>query len=127
MSRTTLVIIYLLSSCTSLFSQSKDQDALYVFDKEWKSVTNVERAAYLCRRKTLNDSTWQLDTYNINGPLITSGTFKDKECTREHGEFHVYNKKGKIDSVCNYADGLPHGTWYIFNDTGKIILKREFV
>jgi len=116
--------IFIFGSVTQLSAQ-KNEDQLFLLDKKWKA-TNVKNARYLIRIKQLDDSIWRRDTYNILGPLIRVEHFKDRNGEIAEGQCLFYNKKGTIDSVHNYKNGLADGEWQYKDDTGRLAITKVY-
>jgi periplasmic protein TonB len=111
----------LLVSTVLGYSQRNEiaEDTLYGFDENKKSTT-IEHATYFVRRKKINDTCWQWDTYNLYGPLIKTEQFIDEKGAAAHGRSIIYDTDGYIASFCTYSHGYPHGTWRIYNDSGRV-------
>jgi len=124
---TILLLLLLLISSSFLYSQRNKlpDGTFYVFDENWKGTT-IEKAVYLAREIKINDTCYKWDSYNFTGPLVKSETFKDDKATIPHGKFAFYDSKGNADSIGYYSNGLANGTWYIMNDTGKVIIEKKY-
>ena len=105
--------------------KTKPEEKFYVMDENFKGTT-IEKAAYLLHAVKKNDSSWQYDTYNFNGPMISSEHFKDEKGAALHGQAVYFNKNGTRDSIGNFSNGIPEGSFYYFNDTGRTYLQKEF-
>jgi TonB family protein len=113
---------YLLSAT----SQKKSKpEAFYLLDENYKGTTQ-EKAKFFIHSVKENDTCWQFDTYNISGPMISSEQYKDEKATMLHGKSVYFNDKGRRDSIENFSNGLPNGSFYYLNDTGKIYIQKEF-
>lgn len=110
-----LILTALLLTSTILSYSQRNKEAFFAFDENWKDA-GIDKATYFIRRTKVSDTCWQFDTYNMYGPMIKSEQYSDEKGTQAHGRFTIFNAKGKLDSICNYSKGLPHGYWYIYND-----------
>jgi periplasmic protein TonB len=120
-----LFSLLLLMSSSSLSYAQNLNDNFYALDENWKGTT-LDKAKYIAREIKINDTCYRWDSYNAYGPLIRSESFKDKKGTLLHGKFAYYDSLGRADSIGYYSNGLQDGTWYFFNEKGKIIIKKEY-
>lgn len=88
--------------------------------------TSVEQAKYFIRVAKRSDTCWVFDTYNIYGPKISSEQYKDEKGSILHGESVYFNGNGTRDSIGHFFNGFPDGSFYYFNDTGRIYLQKDF-
>ena len=58
--------------------------------------------------------------------MISSENYKDDKASVLHGQAVYFNKKGLRDSIGHFANGIPEGSFYYFNDTGRTYLQKEF-
>ena len=123
----TIFLLLLFPFALSVLGQKKKkpEEAFYVMDENFQGTT-VEKAKYLAHAIKQTDSSWQFDTYNMYGPMISSEHYKDEKATTLHGEAVYFNAKGTRDSIGNFYNGLPNGSFYYFNDTGATYLQKEF-
>ena len=121
------MLFFLLSLMLPVKAQkkSKPEENFYIMDENFKGTT-IEKAKYLLHAVKKNDTCWQFDTYNMFGPIISSEQYKDEKGTEANGSSFYYNKKGEVDSAGDFNKGFQHGTWYYFNDTGKVIMKKNY-
>jgi protein TonB len=120
-----LLTSFLLANTVLSYCQlnKKTEETFYAFDVNWQGAP-IEKAVYFARCKKINDTCWQWDTYHMYGPLIKTERFKDEKGSTAHGRFIIYNSIGSVDSICNYSNGYPHGTWNIFNDSSGMIEQK---
>jgi periplasmic protein TonB len=129
MSLSRVFILTILICCNAFcsFSQkSKSGETFYAFDKDWKAISNIEKATYFSRTKKVSDTCWVVNTYNVVGPMISKEVYKDKEQKIAHGSWIFYKRNGYMDSICTYKDNLAHGSWYYMNDTGRSYLQKDY-
>jgi len=75
----------------------------------------------------INDTCWRVDYYIRMGPLTKVESYKDRKKTILHGHFAWYDENGWADSSGHYWEGLREGTWYFYNDIGRVYLSKEYV
>ena len=91
------------------------------------ALTNLYSQVHLKDYSTkVNDTCWRVDYYVPLGPLAKIESYKDRKRTIPHGRFAFYNEQGSADSAGFLANGLRNGTWYYFNEKGKVYLSREY-
>jgi len=123
--------IVLLATCIALstlsFAQKvkKEEDKFYMLDENFKGATQ-QKAKYFIRVAKRNDTCWQFDTYNIYGPMISSEQYKDGNGSVLHGQSVYFNSKGTRDSIAHFHNGFADGSFYYFNDTGRIYRQKDF-
>lgn len=117
----------LITFSESTFGQdnSKETDAYYFLNENWKNTT-ADSAKYFIREKKMNDTCWQFDVYNLVGPMVRSERYKDEKGAIAHGMHIIYKPSGQVDSICYYFDGLENDRWLIYNDTGGIAVSLEY-
>jgi protein TonB len=74
----------------------------------------------------INDTCWRVDYYVLLGPLQRIESFLDKKRKIANGRFAFYDESGLADSTGYYTNGRRQGTWYYYNDKGKVYLTREY-
>lgn len=116
----------LLISFASFCQKSRKDDIFYLWDSAWNNVPKVEKASFFTRVRFVNDTCWQHLNYRIGGPLITLEEYKDREGKLAHGRFSYMRATGSVDSMGHVVNGMLHGTWYFFNDSGTVIMKKEY-
>jgi periplasmic protein TonB len=104
----------------------KPREYFYLFDANWKNVTEVEKSKYLLRTLNYADTTWYMETYQTFGPLISAEYFQDKEGKVPHGKGTYYSSKGIKDSVINYSHGHRNGSSYFYTLSDKRTIERTF-
>ena len=92
----------------TLTVRSQEKDAFYVFDSDWKP-TKIKSAHFLLHTHQVNDTCWQWDYYNFNGPLIKTERYLDKDGKELNGVFNHYNEKGMLDSTAMFRKGRRNG------------------
>jgi periplasmic protein TonB len=122
-----ILLSIFITGMLPVFSQkkSKQQEAFYMLDENFKGTTE-KKAKYFIHSVKENDTSWQFDTYNILGPIISSEHYKDEKASVRNGEAAYFNSNGTRDSMGTFNNGIPHGSWYYFNDTGRAYLQKDF-
>jgi len=120
-----LLLSIVLTHAAFCQKKTKPEEAFYMLDENMKA-TSQEKAVHFIHVFKIHDSCWQFDTYNIFGPIISSGQYKTDKGTGAAGMFCYYNKKGKMDSSGNYLNGFQDGSWYFINDTGHYYLQKDY-
>ncbi len=112
----------------TLLSQAQNKnESFYAFDKDWKSVDNLEGAAYFMHKVKENDTTYVCRYYQTKGPIVQWETYKDDKQTTAHGLFAWYNTEGKLDSLGYYFNDYKNHRWqYNFDDSSKPRIVDEF-
>jgi periplasmic protein TonB len=124
-----LFVIIVLIGCNtaSLFSQKSSEYIYYAFDANWQGINNIDSATYFSRTRKINDTSYEVQNYNLFGPMISKELYKDAANKVAHGAWIFYKPNGFMDSICNFRDNFAHGKWYFLNDTGRLYKEKEFV
>lgn len=120
------VAFILLLFSISVSAQKKRDPGKFFALNESGEATTIEKAIFLTHVVKLSDTCFQWDTYRTYGPLVKTEVYKNAEATNFNGRFIYYRANGRIDSVCRYENNYADGTWEYYNDTGKIILQKEY-
>lgn len=122
-----LVLLFLASVISeTAFAQRKVADLYYALDQNFHLIEDLKNSTYLLRVKKFNDSSWRHDIYHLMGPLLQSTYCKDQDGTLKNGKMYLYFENGLLKEQRNYAEGLPEGDFFLYNDTGKIIMKKVY-
>lgn len=65
--------------------------------------------------------------YNLGAPLERLRTYLDSSLTVLNGPFYEYTFNGALTLSGQYINNLKEKEWYYYNDTGKVILKMQYV
>jgi periplasmic protein TonB len=126
MKKTVLLLLWFpMVLSVSAQPAAKKEEAFYMLDANFKGTTQ-EKAVYFMHSVKESDSSWKFDTYNIAGPMISSEHYKDEKAGVLQGAAVYFNAKGTRDSAGNYYNGIPNGSFYYFNDTGRAYIQKEF-
>ena len=120
-----LLLLFACMQHVNCQEKVKRGEAFYLLDENFKGTT-TEKARYFMHTVKIADTCWQFDTYHLFGPMISSEQFKDEAGSEANGFFYYYNKKGTLDSSGKYNSGFQNGEWYYFNDTGKVVMKKDY-
>ena len=118
----TLLLIQVLTS----FSQKNAREEFFLYDANFNPIPKPDTATYLMRVQKLHDTLYQWDTYNINGPMVSSEQFRDHDGTKPNGIFSFYHRSGYVDSSGQVQNGFPHGDWGYCNDTGRVMFIKTY-
>ncbi|HRP57502.1 energy transducer TonB [Agriterribacter sp.] len=122
----TLLIFVISLAATSLYAQrSKKNVTFYVFDENWKGC-KLEEAKYLASQQKLGDTAYEWRYYQFDGPLLSIGTYKDKEANIAHGSFTYYGTDGQIDSSGYTFEGKKNDWWYHYTDSFTLWKKEKY-
>jgi hypothetical protein len=118
-SKTLLLLIVTLFSCTAIFCQDK-KDTIY-FDGDW-SICEKPVAEYyrVCELNTDSNFFYkgEVKDYYINGQLKTTGDYG--QGNNKNGQFIFYNKKGTVIKKGDYLDNAMMGDWYFYDSLGNL-------
>jgi periplasmic protein TonB len=119
-----LFLFFSLHHDSSAQRKVKDEK-YYVFNNNWEPC-DLDTATYMAYVQKFADTIWQWNYYHLWGRLINVETFKDEKATMPNGYFAYYNKAGKIDSCGQVINGFRDGTWYLYGDSIKPQVKKEY-
>lgn len=123
--------------CCFAVSAQKSKDTYFLYDKDWNSVADMEKAAFFMHVVAESDTQFVCRTYSTAGSMINQESYRDKNLELPHGKFIWYDAKGRIDSVGNVVNKKKDGQWLVYNDTfgidkiytynvGKLVEWRDF-
>lgn len=116
--------------------------------KSQKEIDSIRNHSHFLIKR-LSDSVWFANEYDLNDTLLTSGTYKDEKLQIPDGKFKIYNfnepvkhvtydyvnhksdtvlipGKNYLNTVGYFANAKRTGIWYIYNDSGKLIMDETF-
>lgn len=96
-----------------------------VYVKDGIITGNAKEANMLIAFRSVN-GLYERNDYTMNGPLRRVKTFKDTKQTVLEGNYLEYNKNGNLVMAGYYFDNEKSGTWYYYNDSGRVIKTEEF-
>ena len=96
-----------------------------VYVKDGIITGNAKEANMLIAFRSVN-GLYERNDYTMNGPLRRVKTFKDTKQAVLEGNYLEYNKNGNLVMAGYYFDNEKSGTWYYYNDSGRIIKTEEF-
>jgi antitoxin component YwqK of YwqJK toxin-antitoxin module len=124
--RWTVYLLLPLALSFMAYSQKSNNDIIYLLDKNWKAVRDMDKADYFMQLIKDNDTTYTCRYYNKEGPMIKQEVFMDEDLTIPHGLFCWYNAKGDLDSMGRVYRGEKHGYWSFYNDSNKVTLSVRY-
>lgn len=122
-----IFFIFLFGNSGNLFSQKNSAYTYFAFDANWKGINNIDSATFFARTRKINDTSYEVQNYNLFGPMISKELYKDEANRIAHGTWIFYKPNGYMDSICNFRNNLAEGKWYFLNDTGRLYKEKEFV
>jgi protein TonB len=125
--RAFVIVVLLCCNAVGLFGQKSSEYVYYAFDANWRGINNIDSAVYFARTRKISDTSYEVQNYNLFGPMISKEVYKDEANKIAHGAWIFYKPNGYMDSICNFRDNLAHGKWYFLNDTGRLYKEKEFV
>ena len=72
------------------------------------------------------DNSFEKLEYNMRAPLVRSMTYKDTALEVLDGPYYQYDE-GNLNFSGKYKNNRKEGSWYYYNDTGKIVLEQVYV
>ncbi len=102
------------------------QEFYLVYDKDWNRC-DPDSGTYLSFVQQFDDTTWQWNHYNYWGPLLLVETYRDRDAQKPHGYFAYFNKTGRIDSAGQVSNGYRDGEWYLYEDSLKPQVVKNYV
>jgi len=96
-----------------------------VYVKDGIITSNTKEANMLIAFRSVN-GLYERNDYTMNGPLRRVKTFKDSKQTILEGNYLEYNKSGNLVMAGYYFENEKSGTWYYYNDSGRVIKTEEF-
>jgi antitoxin component YwqK of YwqJK toxin-antitoxin module len=91
-----------------------------------KGVTeDVKKAESFIVIKRYPDHFERLD-YKMLGPLVKSRSYTDSTLKVQSGKYYEYQPNGRILYAGNFSDNKKSGSWFTYNDSGKVIRSEKF-
>lgn len=87
---------------------------------------NIKDADAFIVVKKIDNHFQRLD-YKMNAPLIKERNYTDSTLTILQGKYYEYDINGQLSLMGEYENNLKENTWNIYNDTGKVILKKKYL
>jgi len=101
--------------------------------QEYETVTYVnkkgeevkeKKAFFLIQKKKLNNKLWEINTYEIFGPMLTSTQSKDENGSIRNGIYISY-ASGFTDSIGYFKNNQKDSIWRIFTHSINNALVKE--
>lgn len=109
--------LFIFGQSYSVLSQQQDENAFYLFKKDWAATKNLDKAAYFMQVTRESDTAYVCRYYNLNGPMIRQESYFNSELTIPNGRFCWYDAKGYLDSTGLVHQRHKDGVWSYFNDS----------
>lgn len=121
----TISLLFTTGLAAQKNNREEKQSGFLTLDKNGKPC-KAEKATYLVAFHKLNDTTYQWKNYFFKSHIISIETFRDRAGSIPNGLFSYYDEQGKIDSMGYAFNGKRNKTWYFYDDSLKIILKKKY-
>ena len=110
-----------------IFSFGQNQKMVFRFwNAKGKATTEETKARFFTTTQKLNDTCWQIDSYKMMGPMISSRQYKDKDGKISHGRSAFMREDGTLDSIGSFINGKRDGTWMYFNNDAVLHMTKEY-
>ena len=93
-----ILVPFLLISLSLACKAQENETITYVNDDGKK--VNESNASFLIQKQKINDTTWELNTYQINGPLLKKIQTKDENGLIKNGSYFSYG--GNLGDTLGY-------------------------
>ncbi len=93
---------------------------IYYFDGAGRPVKE-KKARFMQVQTKVNDTTWEFNTYRINGPRVVSLQYRDEKGLVLNGLYINYDRMGNCDSTGGYVSGRKQGQWDIYAPNGRLL------
>jgi periplasmic protein TonB len=116
--------IFLL--CLFFISQramSQDQETVVYVNKKGKEVKE-KKADFLIQRLKVGSASWEINTYEIFGPMLSSCQTSDENGAIKNGRYTTY-QNGDIDTSGFFMNNLRDSFWVIYGHTGMHRLLKK--
>ena len=115
----TLLSICILYTCSA-------QSALEYLDKHGDPVKE-KRASILREHVQVNDTLWEINQYQVYGPMISSIQYRDEKGQIPNGSYLTYDKTGHCDTMGTYVNGRREGEWSILSPNTALLQRLTYV
>jgi TonB family protein len=118
-----LVVMQLFALAQLCRAQAyKDEKLIYLGADGQR--TKERKAVVLEQQIKFDDSLYEINFYNIGGPMFKSFRANDPEGTMLNGDFRSYDAGGTMDTAGTFHDGRRDGEWSVYfrgRYTGKLM------
>lgn len=116
----------------NLFSQANTNTKVYLLDKDFMGVKDMDKASHILNVEKINDSLFQYIYYNaFTLKAEQLETYSDESGKQANGRFVYYNKDGTIDSTGLVKSGVRQSSWYFYksfkNKIDSLIEEKKYV
>lgn len=119
------LLFILILICLSHFGISQEIVNVVMVGKN-RITEKVEDADAFIVIKKFDDHFQRLD-YKMHAPLVKERNYTDSTLTVLQGRYYEYDTNGQLSLMGEYENNLKENTWNIYNDTGKVILKKKYL
>ena len=113
MNKTTPILSILLALAGLCHAQAYKNEKLIYLDADGQK-TREKNAVVLKQLIKFDDTLYQINLYNINGPMFRSFHANDPDGNVLTGEYLSYDAGGSLDSVGSYFGGKRNGEWSVY-------------
>ena len=100
-------IVFLFQFCIA------QQNETVTFVNKKGEEVKEKKAVFLIQKKKLNNKLWEINTYAIFGPMLTSIQTKDESGSIKNGVYISYTT-GIPDTIGYYKNNQKDSTWRVF-------------
>jgi periplasmic protein TonB len=114
-------IIFLFQFCIA-----QENETVTFVNKKGEEVKE-KKAVFLIQKKRSNNKLWEINTYAIFGPMLTSIQTKDENGGIKNGVYISY-QSGIIDTIGYFKNNQKDSTWRIFTNsaTNPVLKELEY-
>ncbi len=103
---------------------AQDKETISYMNENGEPVKE-KKARYLLQKRKINDTLWELSTYELYGPLVKTIHAKDENCLIKNGGYYAKISTGG-DTVGYFANNQKDKDWVIRTSTDRILKKLEY-
>ncbi len=108
------------------FGQRNQKMIFRFWNAKGKATTEETKARFFTTTQKLNDTCWQIDNYNMMGPMVFSKQYKDKDGKVPHGRSAFMREDGTLDSIGSFVNGKQNGRWMYFDNNAVLRAAKEY-
>lgn len=90
-----------------------------------KITEDIKEATHFILVKDMN-GIFERNDYKLRGPLIRVQNYSDSNLSILNGRYYQYAEDGSLEYSGQYKENRKEGDWFIYNDTGKVILQENY-
>jgi TonB family protein len=109
-------IVLLCLLYASRYAMAQEQETITYLNKKGEEVKE-KKAEFLIQRLKKPSGGWEINTYEILGPRLTSRETSDQKGLIKNGRFTSY-QNGEMDTTGFFTDNLRDSVWIVYAHTG---------